>query len=152
MGKMTGHISLAVAAVIAFAGCTLADPIHASCTIQWTFGTTCDDVKMKIKSQIATWSTADNCKNGGEKCLYSLVSESGNVIKAKHETPVKHYLDDLTFTLTPSGSNCNVKGYSTSETWYAYLDESTNYCNLHNLIEGAGLDQTTGYKEVTSDS
>jgi hypothetical protein len=37
-----------------------------------TIGTTCDDVKMKIKSQIALWTTADNCKNGGEKCLYTV--------------------------------------------------------------------------------
>jgi len=29
-----------------------------------------------------------------------------------------------------------VQGYSTSETWYAFLDYGTNYCNLHNLITG----------------
>jgi len=38
-----------------------------------------------------------------------------------------------------------VQGYSTSETWYAFLDYGTNYCNLHNLITGAGLDKLPKY-------
>ena len=29
-----------------------------------------------------------------------------------------------------------LQGYSTSEVWYAVLDNGTNYCNLHNLITG----------------
>uniref|UniRef100_A0A8C2GMG9 Uncharacterized protein n=1 Tax=Cyprinus carpio TaxID=7962 RepID=A0A8C2GMG9_CYPCA len=28
---------------------------------------------------------------------------------------------------------------------------STNYCNLYNLIEGSGLTEAPGYKEITSD-
>ena len=43
------------------------------------------------------------------------------------------------------------KGFSTSETWYALLDYGTNYCNLNNLITGAGLDKVTGYAEDTND-
>ena len=30
----------------------------------------------------------------------------------------------------------SLQGYSTSETWYAVLDYSTNYCNMRNLLEG----------------
>lgn len=37
-----------------------------------TFGASCDTVKSKLKSQISAWTTADNCKNGGEKCLYKV--------------------------------------------------------------------------------
>ena len=33
---------------------------------------TCADVKDKITSQMNTWQTADNCKQGGEKCLYKV--------------------------------------------------------------------------------
>ena len=44
------------------------------------------------------------------------------------------------------------KGFSTSETWYAVLDFGTNYCNLNNLITGAGLDKVSGYVEDTNDN
>ncbi|XP_053374569.1 uncharacterized protein LOC128547029 [Mercenaria mercenaria] len=127
-------------------------PIHASCKIQWNFpSVTCADFGSRIVAQAKKWETADNCANGGEKCLYKVSSQSVTEIKGTHETPVKHYVDDLTFTMKPAGSGCTVDGFSTSETWYAYLDYSTNYCNLNNLITGAGLNATQGYKETTSD-
>ena len=46
------------------------------------------------------------------------------------------------------------QGYSTSEVIYAIFDKGTNYCNLHNLVSGSGLTNTTryGFKEVTHDS
>ncbi|XP_062567882.1 uncharacterized protein LOC134230118 [Saccostrea cucullata] len=149
---ISGVLFVAVLGVII--GLAVSGPLHASCKIDWTFGTSCDDVKSKIKGQISQWTTADNCANGGEKCLYKFTSESGNTLKAKHETPVKHYVDDLTFTFMPASSTakCNVQGFSTSETWYALLDYGTNYCNLHNLITGSGLDKVSGYSEKTSDS
>nr|XP_011434231.2 uncharacterized protein LOC105333102 [Crassostrea gigas] len=127
-------------------------PVHASCKVDWTFGLSCDEVKTKIKAQITAWTSADNCANGGEKCLYTFTSEAATVLKATHSTPVKHYVDDLTFTFTAvDSSNCKVHGYSTSETWYAHLDYSTNYCNLNNLITGSALHQVAGYTETTSD-
>ncbi|XP_048742470.1 uncharacterized protein LOC125655964 [Ostrea edulis] len=152
--KMAVGISgvLVVAVVGLLIGLAASGPLHASCKIDWTFGITCDEVSSKIKGQISAWTTADNCANGGEKCLYKFVSASANQLKAKHETPVKHYVDDLTFTFSPSGASCNVHGFSTSETWYALLDYGTNYCNLHNLITGSGLDKVSGYTEVTSNS
>lgn len=149
---VSGFLALAVVGVLV--GLAVSGPLHASCKIDWTFGVSCDTVKSKLKSQISAWTTADNCKNGGEKCLYKFVSESGNELRATHETPVKHYKDDLTFTFGPlsSAGSCNVHGFSTSETWYAVLDYGTNYCNLHNLITGSGLDKVTGYTEKTSNS
>ena len=46
------------------------------------------------------------------------------------------------------------QGHSTSEVFYAVLDDGTNYCNLHNLVVGSGLTNTTkyGFKEVTENS
>ncbi|XP_065896508.1 beta-galactosidase-1-like protein 2 isoform X3 [Dysidea avara] len=42
--------------------------------------------------------------------------------------------------------------FSTSEIWYAYLDYGTNYCNLRNLADGAGITTATyGFTEHTSD-
>lgn len=128
------------------------NPLHASCNVDWTFSMSCDGVTTAIAKQMKTWETADNCKNGGEKCLYHLTSQTPSEIKGTHETPKKHYIDDLTFTFVQDGNVCKLHGYSTSETWYAVLDYGTNYCNLHNLITGSGLDKSSGYTELTSDS
>ncbi|KAL4222764.1 hypothetical protein ACF0H5_018804 [Mactra antiquata] len=127
-------------------------PLHASCKIQWTFpSVSCESFSSKITTQAATWKSADNCANGGEKCLYSITSTTADEIKGTHETPVKHYVDDISFKMTKSGDGCNVEAFSTSQTWYAYLDYSTNYCNLENLMTGAGLNATQGFTESTSD-
>ncbi|KAK2159428.1 hypothetical protein LSH36_153g00062 [Paralvinella palmiformis] len=114
------------------------------------FTESCDQIKSSLINQINSWQTADNCKDGGEKCLYKLISQHGSLLKATHETPKKHYIDDLMFTFKQVGDTCEVQGNSRSQLWYALLDMGTNYCNLHNLITGAGLDSIDGYQETTS--
>ncbi|KAL4222700.1 hypothetical protein ACF0H5_018741 [Mactra antiquata] len=113
----------------------------------------CNDVMIHLIQQVNTWNTADNCPNGaGEKCLYSMTSQEIDKLVVTHETPVHHYIDTITFTFMGSGSSCSVHGYSSSNTWYAVLDYSTNYCNMRNLLEGANLHTTAGFTETTSDS
>ena len=126
-------------------------PIHASCKLTWTFSVNCTFVNGKIAAQMNAWS-GTSCGTG-EKCGYKITSQSASEIKGTHTTPVHHYVDDLTMAFTASGSGCSVTGFSTSETWYAVLDYGTNYCNLHNLVDGAKIDTSTyGFKEQTSDS
>lgn len=104
IGAVLGLLYLNVSSFSIFGG-----PIHASCKVDWTWpNQPCKVVQTAIVNQIQTWSTDDNCKNGGEKCLYKLISQTDSTIKATHETPVKHYVDDLTFTFTQSGSDCKV--------------------------------------------
>ncbi|KAK2548784.1 hypothetical protein P5673_030927 [Acropora cervicornis] len=122
-----------------------------TCFVTWnrTWGVNCTVVKDAIIMQIKKWTSADNCKDGGEKCLYMLKEVTDNQIKATHTTPKHHYVDDLTFTFKSNASEfCNVEGYSTSETWYAVLDAGTNYCNLHNLITGKMLLQAREAAEL----
>ncbi|XP_067648783.1 uncharacterized protein [Haliotis asinina] len=133
-------------------GVTDGMPFHASCKINWTFSLSCTNVQDKLVDQIGVWSGPTGCANGGEKCLYKLGSRNATQLEATHETPKQHYVDDLTFIFTQDTSKCNVTGLSRSETWYAVLDSGTNYCNLHNLIVGSGLDKTQGYSETTSNS
>ncbi|XP_053374680.1 uncharacterized protein LOC123532335 [Mercenaria mercenaria] len=89
-----------------------------------------------------------------KKCLYSISSQTGTSLKLVHETPVHHYKDTVSFTFAQGSSadTCNVHGYSTSQTWYAVLDYSTNYCNMRNLLEGSNLHTSAGFTETTSDS
>ncbi|XP_067650142.1 uncharacterized protein [Haliotis asinina] len=126
-------------------------PAHASCKVDWTFSMKCSDINAAILKQIEAWKGTSGCPTSGEKCLYKLISSSATQIKATRTTRVDHYVDDLTFTLKQEASTCKVHGYSRSETWYAVLDFGTNYCNLFNLLDGAGLVKTAGYSETTSD-
>ncbi|XP_045916660.1 uncharacterized protein LOC123977753 [Micropterus dolomieu] len=82
-----------------------------------------------------------------------LQSASVHFIAAKHTTPVKSYVEDINFRLVSYHffACCHVSAMSISETWYAIKDHGTNYCNLYNLMEGSGLTEARGYKEVTSD-
>ncbi|KXJ28282.1 uncharacterized protein LOC110254661 [Exaiptasia diaphana] len=128
------------------------EKLHASCKIHWKWSLNCTTVNELIISQIKAWNGEKGCDQGGEKCLYNLKESSPDMIKATHETPKKHYVDDLTFNFTKSSEGCAVEGFSTSEVWYAVLDYGTNYCNLHNLITGSKLDKAAGYVEETSDS
>ena len=91
-------------------GFNLKYPLHASCKVSWSWPATDCSVPMgKIVDQINLWTTADNCKNGGEKCLYTLVSKNTVTIKATHKTPVKFYIDDLTFTVTSNTGTCQME-------------------------------------------
>ena len=146
-------------------------PFHASCQLQWSFpSASCDAVRIKLIQQIKKWNGPDNCQQGGEKCLYELSASSLTNIVATHTTPKKKYVDTLKmqFVASPSaaylpgvviyekfpsnyGTGCLVSADSRSNTWYAILDYGTNYCNLHNLVEGSGLVNTTGFVEVTND-
>jgi len=136
-------------------------PWHASCRLQWTFTSlSCPQVGQKLERQMEAWEGDSNCGVTssscpelpcGQLCLYTLVDSSSSTITAEHRTPVARYVDDLTFTLTESGSGgCQVEAFSTSRLWYALLDKGTNYCNLRNLIDGAGLSSGSGFSEVTS--
>ncbi|XP_060928020.1 uncharacterized protein LOC133002262 isoform X2 [Limanda limanda] len=117
------------------------------------FGIPCQVVSKSLVSQIKKWRTMEGCTMGGQRCLYKLQSASDHFIAAKHTSPFKRYVDDINFRLGHSYffTCCHVSAMSISETWYAIKDHGTNYCNLYNLIEGSGLTEARGYKEVTSD-
>ena len=84
-------------------------PLHAQCNVDWSWPTTpCKTIQDKLLNQISIWTSDDNCKNGGEKCLYKLIGQNETVIRATHETPVKHYVDDLTFKFSANGQQCSV--------------------------------------------
>ncbi|KAK3108570.1 hypothetical protein FSP39_010885 [Pinctada imbricata] len=150
MGISVALVVVVIAGVIAL-GSTY--PFHASCKLDWTVSTNCSAAMTAIENQFTAWADDSNCpQHDNERCFYTLKSKNGDTIKGTHKTPVKEYVDDLTFTFTTSGQSCKIHGFSTSETWYAVLDYSTNYCNLHNLAEGAGLTKMAGFTETTSDS
>ncbi|XP_056869178.1 uncharacterized protein LOC130513917 [Takifugu flavidus] len=138
-------------------GCTpgpcRAGPLHAQCKAEWYFGVPCKAVYELLVAQIRKWTTRASCSTGGQKCLYKLQSASVHFITAKHVSPFRRYVENINFRLVPYHffTCCHVSAMSISETWYAVKDHGTNYCNLYNLLEGSGLTEASGYKEVTSD-
>ncbi|KAL2085667.1 hypothetical protein ACEWY4_018987 [Coilia grayii] len=133
--------------------CDAQRPFHAECRVQWYFGIPCRWVYEALVSQIKKWKTMAGCTKGGQRCLYKLQSASSHFITAKHTTPMKSHIDDITFHLVSFGffTHCSVSGMSVSESWYAVKDNGGNYCNLYNLMDGSGLTKAYGYKEITSD-
>lgn len=150
LSKYTMKISIALIFVASFVVLGYAIPRHASCNLDWFVEEDCKLSGQRLVDQIKKWNNT-NCGET-EKCRYALTSFDGKTLKAKHTTPVKHYVDDLSMMFKANGTGCAIHGFSTSEIWYAVLDQSTNYCNLHNLIEGCGLSKTPNFKETTSDA
>eukprot|EP00118_Oscarella_pearsei_P024618 m.306438 g.306438 ORF g.306438 m.306438 type:complete len:162 (+) comp41237_c0_seq1:158-643(+) len=134
-------------------GTAVVATLHASCHLTWSFpDTNCSTIQTALVNQIKLWGPSKSC-GSTEKCHYTLDSATGTEMKLKHKTPVHKYVDDVSFSLVGSGNaSCTVKGFSTSEIWYAVLDDGTNYCNMHNLLTGAGLDKLSGFTEEAEDS
>merc|ERR1712008_241480 len=76
----------------------------------------------------------------------------GDTLLASHVTPVIRDTDDLFFRFLGGGdASCDVFGHSHS-TGAAWYDFTTNYCNLRNLMVGAGLAQLQGFSEESDTS
>ena len=87
----------------------------------------------------------------GQRCRYVFeeIDENGS-ITGYHLTPAKSYRDNVSFEFSDDGNSCNIVGFSKSTVSYAFLDFGTNYCNLRNLLDGAGLAVGNGFQESTS--
>mmetsp|Transcript_30805 Transcript_30805/g.38599 ORF Transcript_30805/g.38599 Transcript_30805/m.38599 type:complete len:869 (+) Transcript_30805:85-2691(+) len=126
---------------------TFGFPLHASCHLQWEFeGEDCAFVQESLEAAAEEMAGLDDCE--GEKCGYSIISSSDGFLELDHETPSKHYVDSITFKFTAVDGMCEVEGKSSSDTWYAVLDNGTNYCNMRNLVDSTSL----LVKEQTSDA
>ncbi|TRY64360.1 hypothetical protein TCAL_07694 [Tigriopus californicus] len=156
---ITGIATLTLLSASSLFSWAVSSPLHASCEVKWNLQAPCAEVQEKILAKMEEWShsdcpgTSETCPSlpCGQRCKYSLEESTANMIKGVHRTPAKDYEDDFNFELTegPNGS-CKVKGFSTSRLWYAILDFGTNYCNLWNLVDGAGFTKLDGFKEDTS--
>jgi len=137
-------------------------PWHASCVVTWTIPTSCSQFKTRVINQMNAWKgeelcpgTSEDCPSlpCGQKCLYNFTSYADQTISGTHQTPKHRFTDDLTFLLSDiDSSGCSVEATSNSRTWYAVLDFGTNYCNLRNLVDGAGISSLASFTEETDDS
>eukprot|EP00117_Sycon_ciliatum_P043635 scpid96995/ scgid31572/ len=136
-------------------GYTFGIPLHASCKVLYTFNLPCKQVSTSLLRAAESLKGPDGCKPGGEKCNYQVVFSNDTMLTGTHTTPVKHFVDEFSFVLSnPVGTTdrCIVDAKSRSQTWYAFLDYGTNYCNLRNLVLQASLEKSPGFDEKTSNS
>eukprot|EP00092_Neocalanus_flemingeri_P037705 GFUD01041051.1.p1 GENE.GFUD01041051.1~~GFUD01041051.1.p1 ORF type:complete len:172 (-),score=26.16 GFUD01041051.1:126-641(-) len=150
-----------IAILVAIGNAIMPYPWHASCTIKWQVPESCQEFKTKILNQLTAWegdslcpTTSNSCPvlPCGQNCLYKFISSTANTVQGTHTTPVARYTDDVSFTMADDGLGCSIQANSSSQTWYAVLDYGTNYCNLRNLVDGAGISGAKGFSEETSDS
>lgn len=143
--KLPPSVFACDAATRAFAVASLS--FHASCKMTFNFASSaCADVINGLSVAAKSMTGLSGC---GKRfppvdnfCGYSETGHTASSWSGTHQTANGKYTDDLTFTMSTSGSGCSAAAYSTSETWYAVLDNGVNYCNLHNLVAETKLDFT----------
>merc|ERR1711874_391115 len=103
----------------------------SSCKITWQFPESCSSVRSSLVSQMESWEGDSLCPGTspqcpqlpcGQRCPYQHTGGDTDTLHGTHTTPVARY---------------------------AILDKGTNYCNLRNLVEGAGLTSSDGFSEDT---
>ncbi|KYM96393.1 hypothetical protein ALC62_13045 [Cyphomyrmex costatus] len=88
-------------------------------------------------------------QNADDKPSLKLPVEN-NIIRATHRTSKS--LERIEIVFEEMNNTCFAKAASVSSGWFTIFDYGTNYCNLHNLIVGAGLDRHAKFQELTNDA
>ncbi|KAM8850881.1 uncharacterized protein AB9W97_021861 [Spinachia spinachia] len=116
------------------------DATHAFCKIVWLFGLPCDQVNVAIVTQLKAMGS------------YKLGPVTAAAIQANHTSAVGQ-TESVNFRMasTAMSLGCHVEGSSVSAFWFSLLDNGTNYCNLHNVIQGSGLAKAPGFVEFTNE-
>ena len=105
------------------------DSFHAHCQLSSEVTGTCAEVWTALDNTLKTM--ADPAQG-----TYKVKEDGSNdYVWATRTTPVKKYVDDIMFTVSPSTNNdtCTVTGKSRSQT-LSYYDYETNFCNLYNVL------------------
>jgi hypothetical protein len=100
--------------------------------------------------------------NNSERCGYNVTAVKQNddmscVLELTHETPTKHYVDNIVFTLAADAddntqyTSCAGTADSKSEP-LSIGDYGTNYCNIYNLLLAAADEGVKYDKFETSKS
>jgi hypothetical protein len=105
-----------------------------------TADASCADAKAELLARVSgnqegTWKDPHDGGNGGGQ--YSLLEESGMVVKTSRRSDNGNYVDHQLFTLSDAGSGkCQIASCSESQ-GSSMGDQSTNMCNLRNLFCGS---------------
>jgi len=137
----------------------LAGKTRAECLVWWQIENIgCDVARESIEAKILEWNEAICHEDPDETCWYPKLLESNkeDMIETTHITqlvgPMGPIEDNIWihFSGYNNGASCRVMGLSRSPVGFKW-DYGTNYCNMYNLMEGAGLThEAAGFREITS--
>ncbi|RVE68588.1 hypothetical protein OJAV_G00092850 [Oryzias javanicus] len=121
-----------------------ADP--SSCRAVWLFKMACSQPRAAVVEQVKAWSSRQCYDSEGEECSYQIVTEAPGYVEIKHTNLSSQKSTALNFTFKPPDvpSFCSMRGLSTT----APPGGSSPYCVLHNLVNGSGLTQEAGFREI----
>lgn len=110
------------------------DALHANCAMRAVYpGEACSTTYSNMRAVILGWKSGDPGKG-----LYDIKEESANnYIWVTRTTPVKRYVDDISFQFASTSAGCQVSSKSRSQS-LSYYDFSTNYCNMWNPLKYTG--------------
>lgn len=131
--------------------------------VWWTFeNLDCTMVRQMLEAQIAKWNFTDICEEDPDaRCWYPPIAESIEkpgknwLIKTTHitEIPGRLQIEDrmwLSFRSFNRRKSCKVRALSQSPMGHL-RDSGTNYCNMYNLVVGAGLNHpAVGFREMAT--
>ncbi|XP_071631410.1 uncharacterized protein [Temnothorax longispinosus] len=144
---------LAILLCLVIGGMLFPYPLHASCIVKWKFDDPCAYVMQKFRRQITNWSSWNACRQRSGACLYTLkIPVENNIIRATHKTSNLKSLERIEIIFEEMNNTCLAKADSVSNEWFMIFDYGANYCNLHNLVVGAGLDRHAKFLELTNDA
>ena len=125
---------------------TVAQPLHAHCYLDLNFpSTSCDALWEYLVDQIENFDIPEVREPDYE--LVASNKTDGSIV-AIHTTPVKKYVDDISFGLVNNAGGCAVKAESTSRP-ISYYDYDTNYCNIWNLLRKATWTYAESVRDCT---
>jgi hypothetical protein len=136
----------------------IAGKTRSECLVFWTFDNkNCGEVKELLEVQIQIWNETICIHDTDATCWYPSLLESGrgDMIETTHMTVIPskglRIKDDVWvhFMGSPDAMPCRVRGLSRAPKGWK-RDSGTNYCNLYNLVVGAGLTEAeVGFREYT---
>ena len=138
---------------------TNGDLFHAQCEMEIRIlDEYCIDINASIIEQVHDRngfnSSCEYFDDKNEFCGYSMHGITDDQVHLQHETPVKHYVDDIHFTFKGEVKNettgsfyCIVDGISKSQA-LSYYDYDTNYCNMFNLFRDGNTSNLNFYLAI----
>mmetsp|Transcript_47304 Transcript_47304/g.78499 ORF Transcript_47304/g.78499 Transcript_47304/m.78499 type:complete len:175 (-) Transcript_47304:61-585(-) len=136
----------------------ISSALHAHCFVTLTIeNTTINAVNQSIIDQVEARVGFDSAScvfadQKNEFCGYSVIS-LGDTNHFQHETPTKHYVDDIMFEeWEQQGTTVKVVAHSKSQPTSIY-DYDTNFCNIFNLFrDGAATKMNFDLKSIALDA
>uniref|UniRef100_A0A3Q1F322 Uncharacterized LOC110949212 n=1 Tax=Acanthochromis polyacanthus TaxID=80966 RepID=A0A3Q1F322_9TELE len=123
----------------------------STCRAVWIFKLPCSEPVNVLVKEVKAWSTK-KCLDGQEKCMYQLINESPSHLEIQHTSPSTYKTTELTIDFSPPAAPSFCRMRSRASTTSLNTTSPNDFCLLYNLVEGSGLTEAEGYKEICNNA